>query len=219
MDPNFWPSIKHLWIQDSDCQLIFNWIVKSPFLQGGMSKEDLISWHRPRIEALSEARVDFFAVETQPTWQEAVAVLDCIQQIDPVLPVWVTFTVKNCDSIANGESLKEAVNQITHHSLYGKGRIFALGVNCSAPTVITAALDTIRTVSKTLPLVVYANSGETWNGQTRQWDGTPKDWEQCVGEWLKRGTLIFGGCCRVDSEQIMKLRVAVAKALMNQLKT
>ena len=184
-----------------------------------MSKEDLISWHRPRIEALSEAGVDFFAVETQPTWQEAVAILDCIQQVDPVLPVWVTFTVKDSNSIASGEPLKEAVNHIIRHALYSKARIFAVGVNCSAPQDITGALDTIRTVAKTLPLVVYPNSGETWDGQARTWGGAPQNWEDCVGEWLKRGTLIFGGCCRVDSEQIMKLRVAVAKALMKQLKT
>ena len=105
------------------------------------------------------------------------------------------------------------------HPLYSKGRIFAVGINCSAPKIITGALDSIRSVNRTLPLVVYPNSGEEWDGAARVWKGSTQVWEDCVGEWLKRGTIIFGGCCRCDADQIVKLRVAVAKALMAQLKT
>eukprot|EP00088_Acartia_fossae_P020042 TRINITY_DN2173_c0_g1_i6.p1 TRINITY_DN2173_c0_g1~~TRINITY_DN2173_c0_g1_i6.p1 ORF type:complete len:326 (-),score=25.21 TRINITY_DN2173_c0_g1_i6:36-1013(-) len=185
---------------------------------GSVTKDDLVKWHRPRIEALSKAVVDFMAVETQPTWQEAIAILDCIAEVDPVVPVWVTFTVKNETSLANGESIKDAISHVMRHPLYSSGRIFALGVNCCSPKVITGALDSIRAVNRSLPLVVYPNSGEEWDGAERCWKGVPQVWDECVSDWLKRGTIIFGGCCRVDSDQVMQLRVAVAKALMKQLR-
>jgi len=187
--------------------------------EGKITKEELVAWHRPRIEALSEGGVDFLAVETQPTWQEVMSILDCIQDVDPIIPVWVTFTIKDENRLANGEPIKEAINHVIRHPLYSKGRIFAVGINCSAPKIITGALDSIRSVNRTLPLVVYPNSGEEWDGAARVWKGSAQVWEDCVGEWLKRGTIIFGGCCRCDADQIVKLRVAVAKALMAQLKT
>jgi len=185
---------------------------------GTVTKEDLIAWHRPRIEALLEAGVDFLALETQPSWQEVVAILDLVQATDPVVPVWITFTVKDQNHIASGDYIKDAVGHVILHPLYGKGRIFALGINCSPIRVITGALDAIRSVNRTLPLVVYPNSGEEWDGVARCWRGDVEEWGDHVGEWLKRGVLIYGGCCRVDSKQLSDLRVCVGKALLKQLK-
>jgi len=185
---------------------------------GSVTKEDLISWHRPRIEALLEAGVDFLALETQPTWQEVIAILDLVQDIDPIVPVWITFAVKDENYIASGDYIKDAIGHVMSHPLYRKGRIFAMGVNCSPINVITGALDAIRSVNRTLPLVVYPNSGEEWDGMARCWKGEVQEWGDLVGEWLKRGVLIFGGCCRVDSKQISELRVSLGKALLKQLK-
>ena len=39
-----------------------------------LSEEELISWHEPRVDALLEGAVDLFAIETQPSAKEALAI-------------------------------------------------------------------------------------------------------------------------------------------------
>ena len=180
-----------------------------------MSREELVTWHTPRIQALVEAGVDFIAAETLPSWREAVAVLDCLAATAAFLPVWVSFTLSNADELPTRESLRDAIRHVRNHELFAKGRVFGLGVNCCHPDLVGAALDNIRAVVKTTPLVVYPNSGEIWNGTSRDWEGQPVEWDTYVKSWLSRGVAVVGGCCRTRAHAISKLRLSVAKALLD----
>lgn len=182
-----------------------------------VSREELVRWHLPRVQALITAGVDFIAAETLPCWREAVAVLDCISATGGFCPVWVSFAIKDENTLGAGESIQEAVRQLRKHELFSKGRIFAVGINCSYPRFISGAIDNIRSLAKTLPIVVYANSGEEWDATSRRWEGTKEDWSSHVKDWMSKGVVGIGGCCRVDAEEVAKIRLAAANTLANNL--
>lgn len=59
-----------------------------------MSEEDFIEWHRPRLTALLEEKVDYLAIETFPSLKEARAVLELVRQEAPDVPTWISFSCK-----------------------------------------------------------------------------------------------------------------------------
>ncbi|XP_023334832.1 homocysteine S-methyltransferase 3-like [Eurytemora carolleeae] len=183
-----------------------------------LSREELVKWHLPRIQTLISSRVDFIAAETLPSWREAIAILDCISATGGTTPVWVSFTLKNENNLPTGETIQDAMRQLRKHELFDKGRIFAVGFNCLHPKLVSGGIDNIRKVAKTIPIVVYPNSGEDWDGIARCWKGEGGiDWSDYVGDWLKKGVVGLGGCCRLGAEHIADLRLSVAKVLLNQI--
>ena len=156
-----------------------------------MEREELAEWHRPRVEALVEGRVSCLAVETMPHSKEVMAVLDCVQAASVILPVWVSFTLRDGGHLGGGETVEEAVRAVLRHPVARAGRLMALGVNCSAPEHVTPALRSMRAVTKVTPLVVYPNSGETWDGAAREWRGEGGKWLPLVGTLVL--TLLW--CC------------------------
>ena len=146
-----------------------------------MEREELAEWHRPRVEALVEGRVSCLAVETMPHSKEVMAVLDIVQAASVVLPVWVSFTLKDGAHLGGGEAVEEAVRAVLRHPVARAGRLMALGVNCSAPEHVTPALRAVRAVARVTPLVAYPNSGETWDGAAREWRGEGGLWLPLVG--------------------------------------
>jgi len=64
-----------------------------------------------------------------------------------------------------------------------------------------------------LPLVVYPNSGETWDAAAREWRGTPDAFDPArdVSRWIGLGARWVGGCCRTTPETIAAIRKAVSR--------
>jgi homocysteine S-methyltransferase len=62
------------------------------------------------------------------------------------------------------------------------------------------------------PVVVYPNSGETWNAQSRAWEGAAHFDSHQVDGWVKAGARLVGGCCRVGPDAIS----AVAESLQHR---
>jgi len=180
-----------------------------------MSREELVSWHLPRVCALIEGGVDFIAAETMPSWREALSVLDCVSSAGGFTPIWLSFTLKDENLLPTGEPLQDAIKHVRRHELFSKGRVFAVGINCCHPSLVSGAIDNIRRITKTLPVIVYPNSGETWNGSSRKWEGVGEDWDLYIEVWLKKGVVAIGGCCRTRSDTINKIRLSVAKAILN----
>jgi homocysteine S-methyltransferase len=58
-----------------------------------------------------------------------------------------------------------------------------------------------------IPLVVYPNSGETYNVETG-WQGKPfcTPLENYVTEWIEHGACFIGGCCRTGASDIKQIR-------------
>jgi homocysteine S-methyltransferase len=96
---------------------------------------------------------------------------------------------------------------VRRHELYKRGRLFAIGFNCCDPGQVLTAVEEVRKVCRDLPIVVYPNSGETWDGERHCWGGerTELTVDQIAG-WLGMGVVGVGGCCRVDAAMVAKLK-------------
>jgi len=170
----------------------------------GKSIEDLMNFHRPRLAALTAAEPDLVIFETVPCGnEEVIAITNLLQEPKfENVPAIISFSCKNGESTCCGEKIEDAIkiaNSISH--------VVAAGINCTSPDFISDLLIHAKKVA-TKPLIVYPNSGESWNKELHTWESKPSDGiSNKVKEWyLKGGARIFGGCCRTTSHDIQQIR-------------
>ncbi|MFY0802974.1 homocysteine S-methyltransferase [Peribacillus frigoritolerans] len=163
----------------------------------GVSDEALAAFHRPRIKALIEAGADILAFETIPSLQEA-KVLHSLLKEYPEVHAWLSFSLKNEKAISDGTLLEECTR------LFGDSeQISAIGINCAPVSVVTGAIQVLR-ANTHKPIIVYPNSGESYNPETKTWHGP----ESCnrldvkSEDWHHAGASIIGGCCRTAPHHI-----------------
>lgn len=166
----------------------------------GLSVAELEGFHRPRIEALAATHPDVLALETIPDTDEAEALLRAVRGLD--VPAWLSYTVAG-DRTRAGQPLEDAFALAADAE-----EVVAVGVNCCSPDDVDGAIETaVRVTGK--PVVVYPNSGETWDASARAWTGRSTFTAAQVEGWRAAGARLIGGCCRVGPEAIS----AIAKAL------
>ncbi|MED4226884.1 homocysteine S-methyltransferase [Neobacillus cucumis] len=163
----------------------------------GVTDDTLADFHRSRMSALIEAGADLLAFETIPSLQEA-RVLDSLLREFPDTYAWLSFSLKNEKEISEGTKLSECARVFETND-----QIAAIGINCAPVTIVTGAIQELR-ANTNKPLLVYPNSGETYNPETKTWHGH----EQCNAfdirseEWYQAGARLIGGCCRTAPQHI-----------------
>ncbi|HEX7301810.1 homocysteine S-methyltransferase [Lentzea sp.] len=162
----------------------------------GLSHRELVAFHGPRVEALCSAGPDVLAVETIPDSDEASAVVDVVRGSG--VPMWLSYSVRG-DRTCAGQPLEEAFAVVS-----GVDEVVAVGVNCCAPQDVAGAVAAARRVTG-LPVVVYPNSGETWDAGARGWTGDGGGFAALPGEWVGGGARLVGGCCRTGPDAIGEL--------------
>jgi homocysteine S-methyltransferase len=58
-----------------------------------VTKEFLMEWHRPRVQALVEAGVEYLALETIPCLKEGEALVELLREF-PRQKAWLSFSCK-----------------------------------------------------------------------------------------------------------------------------
>lgn len=162
----------------------------------GLSVRELERFHRPRVEALAEARPDVLALETVPDTDEAAAMLRAVAGCG--VPVWLSYTVEGGRTRA-GQPLAEAFALAA-----GNDQVIAVGVNCCRAEEVAGAVAE-ATAATGKPVVVYPNSGETWDAERHVWRGATSFDPSAVDGWRERGARLVGGCCRVGPGEIARL--------------
>ncbi|WP_306184243.1 homocysteine S-methyltransferase [Streptomyces sp. MK5] len=166
----------------------------------GLTVQELERFHRPRLEVLAAARPDVLALETVPDTDEAEALLRAVRGLG--VPAWLSYTVDGPRTRA-GQPLAEAFALAADAE-----EVIAVGVNCCAPEDADAAVTTAARVTGK-PVVVYPNSGETWDAGARAWNGRSSFTPDRVARWRTHGARLIGGCCRVGPAAVAD----VARAL------
>jgi homocysteine S-methyltransferase len=162
----------------------------------GLSVAQLTAWHRPRLEVLAAAGPDLLALETVPDIDEGAALMDAIAGLG--VPAWLTYSVDG-ERTRAGQRLDEAFSVAA-----GIDAIVAVGVNCCRPEDVAAAVETAMAVSGK-PVIVYPNSGETWDAQRRTWSGRSGFSAADAKSWRAAGAAVIGGCCRISPADIADL--------------
>jgi homocysteine S-methyltransferase len=167
----------------------------------GLTVAALRAFHRPRLEVLAAAGADVLACETLPCLAEVEALCHELAALD--VPAWISLTVDRLRT-RQGEDLTEA------YAMAGSvPSVVAVGLNCSEPGPAREAVKLAAAVSGK-PVVVYPNSGETWDAGARIWAGEARFAAGAVASWITAGARLVGGCCRVGPKEIGEIRAIVA---------
>ncbi|MCM3502748.1 homocysteine S-methyltransferase [Microbacterium sp. P26] len=163
----------------------------------GLSLAELRQTHRRRLHVLAEAGADVLAIETIPSPLEVEALALELAAID--LPAFVSLSADS-----TGFSGRGALAAALREAASAPG-VVAVGVNCCAPGSVLPALAD----APDLPLVVYPNTGETWEAATRTWHGAAAPLAADAPAWVAAGARLVGGCCRSTPADIAAIAAAV----------
>ncbi|KAI5705189.1 hypothetical protein M8J75_012822 [Diaphorina citri] len=172
-----------------------------------MTEADLIAWHRPNVEALVRAGVDYLALETIPAEKEALALVKLLREF-PGQKAWLSFSCKDDTHTSHGELISSAV---TSCLLANPDQIQAIGVNCVRPSHVSTLVRCIKQSHPTVQSIVYPNKGGVWDSVHMKWLDTEGEYSilHYVPQWLEEGVNIIGGCCEVTSFEIQQMRIMI----------
>jgi homocysteine S-methyltransferase len=163
----------------------------------GISKQDFITYHVPRIAILVKAGVDLIAAETLPSLLEAEAILEILKDY-PEVYAWISFHGATDHTISEGTAIATCAQVLDAYE-----QVAAIGVNCTYPQHIASLLQDAR-ANTTKPIIVYPNAGDTFNAKTKEWDRVPHDYNfgALTEAWYTMGAQVIGGCCRTTPADI-----------------
>jgi homocysteine S-methyltransferase len=163
----------------------------------GLGEKELIDFHRPRMKALIEAGAEILACETIPCLIEAQAITKLLEEF-PDSTAWLSFSARDGRHISEGQVFADCVEQLEDHP-----QIAAIGVNCTSPNHIPSLIREAAQVTEK-PILVYPNSGESYNAEKNDWNGDPvvDSFGEQAREWYEAGARLIGGCCRTTPEDI-----------------
>jgi len=162
----------------------------------GITKSALKDFHARRLEVLISTSPDRLALETMPDTFEVELLLELLS--DCPIPYWVSYSCKAGNQTNAGQSFTEAVSLAKD--------AMAVGINCTAPELIT---DLLLSAEGVKPFVVYPNSGRSWNAKTKEWEGSSEAGfdELLIKSWISAGAQIIGGCCGIGADEILNLKL------------
>jgi len=166
----------------------------------GLNEDELVAWHRRRWRILTGSGADILACETIPSHSEARALARLAAET-PEMPLWMSFSCRDGRSLNDGTPIAQAAA-----FLDSVEQVVAVGVNCTPPRFIPSLIRELRAAT-TRSIVVYPNSGETYDPARKIWLGqsVPAEFGTFSREWRKEGAALIGGCCRTTPAHIRQI--------------
>ena len=163
----------------------------------GLTETQLMDFHRPRMQALIEAGADILACETIPCLVEAQALVTLLAEF-PNVSAWISFSCRDDSHVCHGEKFEDCVRLVSQSP-----QVAAVGVNCTSPKFVSSLIREARKATDK-PILVYPNSGETYDAASNDWDGKPEcdSFSDQAREWVQFGAQGIGGCCRTTPDDI-----------------
>jgi len=166
----------------------------------GLAEDELIEFHRPRMRALIEAGAELLACETIPSPIEARALVKLLGEFEGV-SAWISFSCRDEAHVCEGGKLEECVRQVE-----ASPQVAAVGINCTSPEFIPSLIREAKKATDK-PILVYPNSGESYNAKKHDWNGDPayESFSDEARDWYKCGASLIGGCCRTTPKDIQMI--------------
>lgn len=175
----------------------------------GLEEDALVRFHGDRMQLLAEAGADILAVETLPCLVEAKAVVQAARKKRIAVPLWVSFSCKDEKHISDGTEISACAAWLDHAQ-----EVAAVGLNCTAPQYVVSLIQEIKAHTDK-PVVVYPNSGETYDPVSKTWQGAAVGFAERAEEWYRAGARLIGGCCRTKPGDIREIACMREKASRN----
>jgi len=166
-----------------------------------LDEDGLVEWHRRRWHILARTKADLLACETIPSFAEARAQMRLLQET-PERMAWFSFSCRENGLINDGTSMAECAAYLDQFE-----QVAAIGINCTAPRFLPELIQAAFVVTEK-PIIVYPNSGETYDVARKDWHGesVPAEFGTMSREWRKLGASGLGGCCRTRPAHIQQIR-------------
>lgn len=176
----------------------------------GLTRQQLVDFHRERLDVLVASGPDLLAIETIPDAREAEALVEVLAD-HPDLPAWMTFSAADGRHLCAGQEIDEAVAIAA-----SAGSVIAVGINCTDPVFVTDLIGGAAAAG--LPVVVYPNAGGDWDPVDGRWHGERSGGaepgmafaDRLVREWRAAGAAAIGGCCGTDARSISRIAALLA---------
>ena len=161
------------------------------------SDEVIKNFHTENLKIIKKLDLNVILYETIPSYKEVMILLDILNFCDK--EVWISLTCNQKLKLRDGSSLKETCKEISK-----LGNISTVGINCIEPHLVTEAIRKLKKYS-TKKVLIYPNSGEMYDSNSKKWTGQKKLSKKNIKEWLKLSPDIIGGCCRVGTDVIKEI--------------
>ncbi|XP_071735640.1 homocysteine S-methyltransferase 1 [Rutidosis leptorrhynchoides] len=163
----------------------------------------LKDFHRRRLQVLVEAGPDLLAFETIPNKLEAQAIVELLEEENVQIPSWICFSSVDGINAPSGESFADCIQLLNQSK-----RIEAVGINCAPPQFVHSLVQKFKELTNKV-IVVYPNSGETWDGVAKRWMPSKyfndDKFKVFATRWRDAGAKLIGGCCRTTPSTIRSL--------------
>ena len=173
------------------------------FPLGDMSFEELYEIYLEQVQALENAGVDLFVIETMTNIAEARAALLAVKEVS-AKPVFVSFS---CDE--NGKTMMGTDVCAALQIMQSMGAD-AFGLNCSVGPA--EMIPQIRRLFERacIPLIAKPNAGlpESVDGKT-VYSVNAETFASSIPALAEAGASIFGACCGSDETYIAAIRKAL----------
>jgi homocysteine S-methyltransferase len=171
----------------------------------GVAHDDLVAFHRERLDVLVAAGPDMLAIETVPDLDEARALVEALQGYG--VPAWLSFSCADDATTCAGQPIEDAAALAA-----AAATLDAIGINCTKPEHVGGLVARIRAAEPDLPIVVYPNAGRVWDGAASVWlgDGTDLLPRPAVTGWFASGVSLVGGCCGLGPAAIADISEVAA---------
>lgn len=172
--------------------------------------DELTAFHAERLAVAAQTSADVVALETIPSLEEARAIVRALELWPNVPSAWISFTCRDGQHVAHGERMQDCAEAVAESS-----QVVAVGINCTAPHLISELICEAHCgAGGKKPMLVYPNSGETWDATTRTWRGEAdtKRYGAMAREWFDAGVQAVGGCCRTGPAHVAEVARAAKMA-------
>ncbi|KAL7552390.1 hypothetical protein ACHAWF_017350 [Thalassiosira exigua] len=203
--------------------------------------DDLVPEYAAILSTLLDCGVDVLLAETISTAREARAILRSLSRLrdassSAIPPLWVSFTVHDDrpTRLRSDEPLDAACSSVVEEAGSLSLPLEAVGVNCSTPSAISAAVPILAglTAGTNVGVLAYGNCFRTttseWmnsleegggsggagapggsNGRSEDYDEDgyllPDAYAKYAVAWADAGATIVGGCCGSRPEHMEKV--------------
>ena len=164
-----------------------------------VDEDALTEFHAGRLRVLAAAQPDLLACETLPCLIEARALVRALREEKIRIPAWFSFSCRDAAHISDGTEIAECARYLD-----GVPEAAAIGLNCTAPQYVEELIRTIRQETAK-PVVVYPNSGESYDASDKTWHGAAEDFGALARRWRSAGARLIGGCCRTSPREIAEI--------------
>ena len=184
----------------------------------GITERDLREYHSVKMHATNKTdNVVVMGCETIPNVMEVRVLTQLLNEYGYF--GWITMACCNEQQLNSKEFVTDAIAEIMKYNIHSK--VVGIGFNCTDPKYIDGLLTLTKRClqeyeDNELVLMVYPNSGEEWDANTKTWkeNTTMSDEEYAMHalRWYKMGARIIGGCCRTTPNTIKAIRKTILSA-------